>query len=353
MAIGCRGWVQPLAVTTVVALSTNAGYATNRDAELEKQIAELRAEVAAMKAKNGDTWLNQRRAEEIRALIHEVLADAETRSSLAEGGLTAGWNKNFFLASEDGNFLLKLSGQSQTRYIYNHSDHAEDLPGGEIDEDEAGFQQRRTKITFDGHIFDPKFKYEITGAFSRSSNAFELEVVRFTYEFADGWSVSAGTYKMPFLIEETMSSKRFQAVERTFVNDYLTLDYTQNAHVEWSALDNLKLTFGVHDGSYSRGTEFNADSTEFGVAARGELLLAGDWKMFSDYQAWSSEDFGLIVGGAIDYERGEHGQGAGALANGNFPDVLKWTADVRAKWPPISASVLTTTTARPPRPPTP
>jgi hypothetical protein len=106
--------------------------------------------------------------------------------------------------------------------------------------------------------------------------------------------------------------------------------------VEWSALDNLKLTFGVHDGSYSRGTEFNADSTEFGVAARGELLLAGDWKMFSDYQAWSSEDFGLIVGGAIDYERGEHGQGAGALANGNFPDVLKWTADVRAKWHPVN-----------------
>ena len=328
-----RQYLPALAAAAVV-LCAGAGRAAERDTELEKEVAALRAEVAAMKAREDQSWLNQRRAEEVKALIQEVLSDAETRASLAEGGLTAGWNKNFFLASENGNFLLKVSGQSQTRYIHNIADQGEDA-----DENEGGFQQRRTKLTFDGHILDPKFKYEITGAFHRGpDNRFELETARFDYEFADGWTITAGTYKIPFTIEELMSSKRVQAVERSFVHDYFTLDFTQGAHVGWS-VDRFKFTAGLHDGSYSRGTEFNGDATEFALAGRGEVLLAGDWSHFSDYQAWSDQPFGLVLGAAIDYERGEHGKGPGIAANGNFPDVIKWTADVRAKLHPVNLFV--------------
>ncbi len=323
-------------LVTAATLAFGGAAWAEQPTNVEAELKALRAEITALKAKEGETWLTQRRAEEVKALVREVLADADTRASLQEGGMTAGYNKGFFLASDDGNFYLKIGGQSQTRYIYNNTDHDKGDPEGVKDEDEAGFQQRRTKLTFEGHIFDPKFKYEITGAFSRSSGNLELEMARFEYEFADGWSVTGGTYKMPFLIEELMSSKRFQAVERSFVNDYFTIDYTQGTHLTWNATDNVKVTAGVHDGSYARSTEFNADSTELGVASRAELLLAGDWKQFSDYAAWSGQPLGLIVGAGVDWEKGEHGDGSDDFKNGNFPNVLKWTADVRMKLHPVN-----------------
>jgi len=55
-------------------------------------------------------------ADETRALVAEMLADAETRSSLLQNSATAGHDGKFFLASPDGNFRLNIGGQIQFRY---------------------------------------------------------------------------------------------------------------------------------------------------------------------------------------------------------------------------------------------
>ena len=39
--------------------------------------------------------------------------------SLLQAGATAGWDRNFFLASSDGNYLLKISGQLQASFVYS------------------------------------------------------------------------------------------------------------------------------------------------------------------------------------------------------------------------------------------
>lgn len=68
--------------------------------ELRAEVSRLRAEVSQVRAQNGETWLNERRAEEVKALVKEVLSDADTRASLLDNNLTAGHNgRNFFLAS--------------------------------------------------------------------------------------------------------------------------------------------------------------------------------------------------------------------------------------------------------------
>src|SRR5687767_8246539 len=102
----CKFWISTVAV---LMLATVAG-AEEAQPDVRAEIQALRAEVAELRAKEHGAWLNERRTQEIKSLIHEVLADAETRSSLAEGGVTAGWNKHFFLASEDGNFLMEIGG---------------------------------------------------------------------------------------------------------------------------------------------------------------------------------------------------------------------------------------------------
>lgn len=52
------------------------------DADLRSRVAELEARLATLQAQNGDQWLTEARAAEIRSLVQDVLADADTRTSL-------------------------------------------------------------------------------------------------------------------------------------------------------------------------------------------------------------------------------------------------------------------------------
>ncbi|MCH7546675.1 MAG: hypothetical protein IID30_09780, partial [Planctomycetes bacterium] len=50
----------------------------------------MMGEIDELRAKTQDNWLTEHRAEEIRILVQDVLADADTRSSLLQDGLIAG-----------------------------------------------------------------------------------------------------------------------------------------------------------------------------------------------------------------------------------------------------------------------
>lgn len=79
--------------------------------DMQSQIDALRAELRQVKADQGDNWLNDRRAEEVKSLIKEVLSDADTRASLLNDGAVAGFDgKNFFIASADGAYEMDFSG---------------------------------------------------------------------------------------------------------------------------------------------------------------------------------------------------------------------------------------------------
>ncbi|MHC4422317.1 MAG: hypothetical protein ACYS1E_17205, partial [Planctomycetota bacterium] len=75
-----------------VAQVSGAEDATNGDLieELRAEVAELRSTVAQMQANQNEDWLTEQRADEIRGLVQDVLADADTRASLMQDGITAG-----------------------------------------------------------------------------------------------------------------------------------------------------------------------------------------------------------------------------------------------------------------------
>ena len=58
--------------------------------ELRADNAQTRAELAELKAEHGQDWLSEQRASEIRGVVQDVLADAETRTSLQDSGAMAG-----------------------------------------------------------------------------------------------------------------------------------------------------------------------------------------------------------------------------------------------------------------------
>jgi hypothetical protein len=306
---------------------------------LKAQIKQQASEIQELRASTGDTWLNQRRAEEIKSLIHEVLSDAETRASLQEGGLTAGWRDNFFLASEDGNFLMRVGGQAQIRYVVGYDQ------AGEVDDRQhhEGFEVRRAMISFDGHLFDPRFTYQVSILMSdayemgEAGTGFGFAVLQnawAAYEFADGWQAKVGQFKAPFMRDELVHSSRQLAVERAYITDLLTADYVQGAQVGYNGElvgTPVRAAVMVHDGSYSANgfAVVPSEDVDIAVAARAEVLLAGAWEQFDDYTTWSGDSFGLLLGAAVDYENGEGEDGSTAA------DILKWTVDASVEVPDL------------------
>lgn len=317
-----------LALSGGLMLSTTT-MASAADADLQAEVAALRAEVAQLKQQNqSDNWLNERRAEEIKSLVRDVLSDADTRASL-QGGLTAGHDGKFFLASEDGSFRMNVSGQLQARYIYNSRDQAEQN-AALGDDKEAGFQLRRGKVKFAGHIVDPSWTYTMQLASNRSSTDVYLEVATIGKEIADGVEVVVGRQKAPFLREELISSSKQLTVERSLMNEFFTSGHVEGILLKAMAGDNVKIQGMLHDGPNSGeafvGSDFHQDNADLAVTGRVDVLLGGSWKQAEDFSSWSDEDNLIAVGAAAEYYVEETGDNdiAGANSNG---EVFKATAD--------------------------
>lgn len=348
--------VNKFVMAVVVGMSA-AAFAADTDvaaelAAMKAQLAAQQARIAAQDAQisqlKGESWMTQRRAEEVKALIHEVLSDAETRASLLDSGMVAGYRDGFFLASEDGNFRLDIKGQLQLRYTYNHSDQPRSaVLAAQVGEVQEGFDVARAKIGFYGHMFDPSLTYGISGNFDTyggpavavgaatpNNGDFELENAFVAFAFADGWQVKFGQFKAPFLREEAVDSSMQLAVERSVMADAFTVDYTQGLQISYAGeMQGVPFRAAAmwHDGSYQANLReqntLATDLYDFAVAMRGEVLLAGTWDQFSDFTTWSTDQMGLMIGAAWDYEDG------GSRAGGTVPNVNKWTADVSFEMP--------------------
>ncbi len=303
---------------------------------LRAELESLRAEVSQLRQSESDQWLNERRAEEVKSLIRDVLADAETRSTLLQDGLTAGHDgKQFFLQSADGAYRLNVGGQIQVRALWDFQDDRGDTiedtnaDGDEIerdvtDEDDYGLQIRRTKLWFHGHIGSPKLTYYIQLATDRGDGDVLVEDVIVGHTFDNGITLQAGKWKLPFLAEELLSSKRQLAIERAMVTEFFTLDRGEQIMVSYEA-DMWRTMLSFNDGADEEFSTIGEDAVELAFTGRGEVLLMGEWGQGKDYVAWDGEDTLLVLGGAGHYQMGD-GNNADNGSESQA-DYAAWTVD--------------------------
>lgn len=268
--------------------------------ELEARIRELEATVHRLSASAEDDWLTERRAAEIRALVHDVLADADTRASLLTDEIVAGHDGKFFVASADGNFRLNIGGQLQFRFVYNSQSQSPD------DDDRWGFENRRTKLRFSGHVVDPTWKFNVLGAFNRDGGDLKLQTAAITKVLGDNWEVRIGQFKPPFMREASVSSRRQLAVERSLINAEFGQKRAQGVKLSYED-DLLAVQVMYGDGFGTANTPALERDTEFAITGRAELLVAGRWKQFNDFTSPIGDDLGLLLGAAVHYENDEFG----------------------------------------------
>lgn len=378
-----------VSATTTTAATTNDAA---RIAALEKAVSDLMQE-------KGENWLTAQRASEIRAVVQDVLSDADTRANLQGSAATAGYDDGFFIASPDGNFKLKVNGDLQNRFAYSWlssrdmANSSIDLAGTGIPGSASsystegvakaawGFEVRRAKLEFSGHVADPSWQYAVTLAYQQyfGSNefpvsgangansttgslsagggvsggdnyagGFTLENAYVAHDLGAGFSVQVGQFKSPFLREWLVSSKYQLAAERSITNTMFNTGWTQGLQLNWKN-DQFRTMLSYNDGAnnanlgatsgtsgFSTGNE-GAGFASWAFTGRGEWMAFGNWKQFSDFSSMRGEGAGLLLGAAVNWQSG--GQWATSTVAGvpNEPqsgnadaEFLTWTVD--ATW---------------------
>jgi hypothetical protein len=325
-----------LALTGVAFGSTEANNPAMGDALA--QINELRAEIASLKAANGENWLTEQRAAEIKGLVQDVLADADTRASLQGGGSNAGYDNAFFVSSSDGNFRLNINGGASLRWSFNNRSF-DTVAGAAQEENNWGFQSRHANVILSGHIVDPSWKYNISFGFFDASGDYDNSTAGEAfltdwYAMKDfgGWYLKVGQFVSPYTRERALGDYSLQTLDRSNSNYVFGLGRTQGIEAglisDWFR-GAVMFSDGLGGNSPTQNNGFipgNASpSSEFALSGRVEGKFAGTWAQFEDDQSWRGEEFGLLVGLGAFYQTGRDN---GATVNDS--DEFGFTADATA-----------------------
>lgn len=321
--------------------------------QLEARLAELEAKYEQLAQ---DDWLTEARGVELRALVQDVLADADTRASLLNSGMQAGYDNGFQISDTSGNFLLQINGQLQARWLWSHQRElvhqigipadeallgglfvgttddgvlddaiADGLPTSRGDTNRSGFENTRTKLWFSGHVVNPSWMYLIEADFGRNGHFDLLDAWIAHYNSETNWVAAIGQFKLPFLREELVDSRYQQAIERSLINSIFSVGRSQGVMIS-NQQEAFRFFGAFSDGMRQANTGALDRTTEFALTGRFDFLAAGAWEQFNEFRSAPGEQTGVMIGVAGHWERGEFG------TDEEVSELISGTADLTAKF---------------------
>jgi len=348
--------------------------------ELETANEGLRNEVRQLRSEDDEAWLDEERAAQIRGIVTDVLADAETRTSLQDAGLTAGYSDGFFIASPDGAFTMKIQGLLQTRFVWSHlggSPPAANFPNAvDVKQDRTGWEIPEAQLTFSGTLWDSAVEYMVRAGFENNaeyalqsqsyggngfgnaqavgtagsgSGNFSLLDAWARVNFSQDWAVRIGQFKLPFDREFLIYDGYLTAASRSVLSNILSTGYSQGVEFEYfgeafrwkfafsdGGSDNIGGRFVSLVGSDPLNTPYYVEQADWALTSRIEFKLDGLWEDFRSLTSPRGDEFSLLVGGAVHYQQGRPWYSQGVVPIGSTgDDYNNWfglTADVTAKF---------------------
>jgi len=290
--------------------------------------AEVRLELDAATVEFSDGWMDEQRAAQIASIVQEILHDADTRTSLRGSGMMMGWSDGFFLASADGQYKLKISGLSQTRFLGGwvgkqslvNISATQKVPDPNYKKWTAGVEQTRTRLNIAGVIGDPQVDFLLQVGYAREdedNKTFnDSSKIRFDMRQWNAWirmrlsddiSIKAGIFTLPFTRESLVSPQNQLVLEKSLVDHRYGLGISQGVELTWASHDRrffLAFTDGSHaiiHGIVWQMTEpppwaaVNKD-TAYAVTIRHEWKLLGDWEQFGQFTSPPGSERGILLG---------------------------------------------------------
>lgn len=269
---------------------------------------------------DGTAWTN---ADEVRSIVAQMLADAGTRSSLANDAGAAGYDGRFFIAGTDGTFRLSFGGEVQFRYWGNFD---ADQPSG--DGYRGGFQTDRTRLEFRGNVVSPRLRYRVLGNFNKSGGAFDLLDAYAEHEIAEGLRVRWGQFKLPFDREFFATTPtEVLTIDRSVVAAVFGLGRSEGVQVGYEA-DRWRAYGAFSAGRRALDSDFDSSvEADAAFTGRAEFRIGeAGWKQLHDQSSFRGGELGALIGIGGHWQQ-EGSTGTPASASGT-PNLFSYTADI-------------------------
>jgi len=350
-----KKWTVYSAIVGAIMIAAFAAPALGQDnpsyEDLQARLDAAEARISALSESQDPTWIEQERADQMKSLVRDVLADADARTMMQGSG--------------NSPITLNVGGEIQTRWMYRD--------GGD-DDAQHGFDIRRVKLNFSGQLFSADTTYKASVEYDNNGDIV-LEDAWLKQSWGD-FSLRAGQMKTHYLWEYDQSSTNTMAVDRSIVSRNFRQGRSQGVELGYDA-GSFRLYGAYTDGFDSRNTDaFKAENTYAiqgraewdacdwftlgaGVASNdtgdgnwttytvdghlhhGGFTLDGYyvWKNENDVDAWGATlQAGYFVTDDIQpfarYELGSAGEGLTDLSlatfgvNYHINDNVKWSTDV-------------------------
>ncbi len=301
-------------------------------------VAELRAELDDLRAHCDETqqWMSEARAAEIKQLVRDVLADAGQRASFAHDEATCGFDRNLWVGSSDGNFRLFVRGFTQQRFSF---DHRSDVTGlSHANTSEWGFGNRRSRLSFDGHVLDPSWQFKVEFQTSSGDTTWSSTDMWIEKRFSDQLSVRVGQFKPSYLREFNVAVTSTIFADRSSTALFFLPGRTLGAQASWQN-ESFRLqgafvnAFEVKSNYYESGSlrDLSWDSqrtAQYAFLGRAEWRIAGSWEQLAGFTGWRGGEFAALAGVAGQAMKRDTSQGVPAVYGDLNPLVVGATVDL-------------------------
>ncbi|MDE3242317.1 MAG: hypothetical protein KGO52_06320 [Nitrospirota bacterium] len=210
-----------------------------------------------------------------------VLKESETHAYLNKPSFNAWYDRGFNISTNDNAFLLKIRGLVQMRSTQRFRNNAwrtdgdganfpellgvfGDYRANRAQSDSTGFNLRRVRLAFMGHLFSPDFQYMVqlraeTAENAQSPGSAQLADYYVTSRHLPWANLQVGQYKVYFNRAQINSTASMQFPERALVMDAFTASGLDRRDMGITFLNDEELYpvnyyFGVFNGA---GPSFN------------------------------------------------------------------------------------------------
>ena len=271
--------------------------------DVQRELAAMRAELASIRARMQDGWLDESRARDVRAIVRDALADSATRASLQGNDWSIGYRGGAALAAADGSTSMNFSVLEQVRLVLSSAYGPADGTGDA--NTRWGLENRRTNLTMQGTIVDPSITYLALLSYQSQSDRFVQvpDSLRPMYaqlakDLGGGLRVVVGLQNVPWDLESD-----FFGSSRLTSGDYSVFNYRFGAGKQpgiaarWTGKD-VRAAVGTFSQLNVRADGgWNSDEyLSFAVAGRAEAKWGADWEQLAWMSGSRTDVPGLVLG---------------------------------------------------------
>jgi len=221
--------MKKLVSITIIILLMASSSVYGIDEDIQARLDAMQARIDQLEAQLNQQNSTQKNTEKMHRAVSELLQQGPHPAS--DTGLTAGYDRRFFIKSTDNQFELEFDTRLQFRHSYsliNDGDGnltREGLPSADDNDTSASaFELERVRLKMQGHVLRD-VKYSITMEMDDDDeNHTTLLDYKLYHSFTPELGIIVGHYKAPFSKQNNTSSGRSMMIDRSLATEVFNID---------------------------------------------------------------------------------------------------------------------------------